>query len=227
MRATAASTRASAQAGKVLSTIGPARGSPYGALLQPDGKIVVAGVAYDPATLFALARFEADGSVDTAFGVNGEVLSDVSPSFDSGISTALQPDGKVLLAGTCAFQFCVARYDSDGTLDASFGSGGVVLGGQPGYPRALALQPDGKIVVAGDDNDGSGSPSDFNFKLRRLNPDGSPDTSFQGGGVATAAIGELDDLALAVRLQSSGRIVMAGYTTTTLVLLLELRRGAL
>ena len=92
-------------AGKVVFSIGPARGSPYGALLQPDGKIVVAGVAYDPAIMFALARFEADGSVDTAFGVNGEVLSDVSPSFDSGLSTALQPDGKVLLAGTCAFQF--------------------------------------------------------------------------------------------------------------------------
>src|SRR5581483_7061465 len=172
--------------------------------LQPDGKIVAAGWSYDAGRDdFALARFNPTGKVLTPVGAGDALASAV----------ALQPDGKLVVAGEArdpgtGFQFALARYNSDGSLDTTFnGTGKVMTPIAPngGYDRAMgvAVQPDGKIVAAGfSDFSGTG------FALARYNPDGSLDTSFNGTGTLTTSIGGAA-LASGVALQSDGKIVAA------------------
>lgn len=201
--------------GIVVSGTGPGHGAVYEMLRQPDGKILVAGQASDTTIMFALARFESDGNADSAFGVGGEVFTDVGPFGDAAFAMALQPDGKIVLAGNTFGGTAVVRYEADGALDPTFGTGGIVSGGQPVYTSEVAVQPDGKIVVGGADDDDLSAASDLNFKLRRLNPDGSQDLTFNGGAVVTTAFGPMDDQPQSILLQPSGRIVLAGYTTTS------------
>jgi uncharacterized delta-60 repeat protein len=125
---------------------------------QPDGKIVAAGAAWSGAGYdFALARYNRDGLPDDSFGVNGKVTTDFAGSTDMALSVAAQPDGKIVAAGFASvsgagFNFALARYNRDGSLDDSFGVAGKVTTDFAGYidqARSVALQPDGKIVAAG------------------------------------------------------------------------------
>ena len=140
-------------------------------LLQPDGKIVVAGEAdkygvavYEPS--FALARYNPDGSLDTSFGSesggDGKVATYCTGYGGHGMALALQPDGKILLAGNAIIalgymgmethEIVLLRYNPDGSLDTSFdGDGWLTFGfdGESVSANAIALQPDGKIVLAG------------------------------------------------------------------------------
>ena len=132
--------------------------------LQPDGKIVVVGVttaAHNVGSNFelALARFNADGSLDPSFGTNGITIT-AAPSgfsYDQPPAVALQPDGKIVIAaGTSpaddgSGEFVVARYDASGTLDTTFGQDGLITTQFAGYAAAtsVALQPDGRIIAAG------------------------------------------------------------------------------
>jgi uncharacterized delta-60 repeat protein len=141
--------------GNAITPIGASNANAYSTALQPDGKIVVAGVCnnFD----FCVVRYETNGVLDTKFGINGKMIVDLlSMSSDTGINLALQPDGKILQAGFCQssnYYFCVARFNSDGSLDTTFANGGKLLsslrGGTEDVGRALALQADGKIVIAG------------------------------------------------------------------------------
>ncbi|MFN3245545.1 MAG: hypothetical protein ACK42K_02510 [Leptonema sp. (in: bacteria)] len=92
--------------------------------LQPDGKILLGGYCFVGGSVqFCIARFNSNGSLDTSFvSGNGYVVQDISTGSDSGNSLALQPDGKILLGGTCDNKFCIARFNSNGSLDTSFGS---------------------------------------------------------------------------------------------------------
>jgi uncharacterized delta-60 repeat protein len=125
--------------------------------LQPDGKIVAAGVGKgDSSTDFALARYNPDGSYDTAFSDGGGLLTDFGGKDDLLHGVALAPDGKIVAVGSTADKKAweVARYNSDGSLDATFGSGGKVVtqfagGDIPVEAYAVAVQPDGRIVLAG------------------------------------------------------------------------------
>ena len=122
---------------------------------------------------------------------------------------ALQPDGKLVVAGDSDANFALARYNSNGSLDASFGSGGKVITSFGGTDQASAviLQPDGKIVVAGQTDTGVS----IDFALARYMPDGSLDGAFGSGGrVTTNFTGTSDDLGAAVALQSDGKIVVGG-----------------
>src|SRR5205823_5199649 len=139
---------------------------------------------------FAVARYNADGSLDTTFGSGGTVTTNFGPgaTYDDADGVAIQSDGKIVVAGTCNRGgsdnvFAVARYNADGSLDSTFGSGGTVttdfgLGGSDDSAYAVALQPDGKIVAAGATYLG-GVPGDF--ALARYNPDGTLDSTFGGG----------------------------------------------
>jgi len=130
----------------------------YAVALQPDGKIVVAGSS-GPASQhdFAVARFDSDGSLDNSFGTGGKVLTTIGGADDRARSAAVQPDGKILLAGWTHvsgldYDFAVVRYNSDGTLDASFGMGGKTITSiTNNIDRAysVGLQPDGKVIAAG------------------------------------------------------------------------------
>ncbi|HEU4390936.1 MAG TPA: hypothetical protein VFV34_24235 [Blastocatellia bacterium] len=129
--------------------------------LQKDGKILVAGLTYDACGGtegdFALARYNSDGSLDSTFGTNGKVTTDFFVGPDGGYDIAMEPNGKIVVAGTvlqyfAGYKFAVARYDIDGNLDATFGEGGkaaAAMGGIEDYALDTAVQLDGKIVVVG------------------------------------------------------------------------------
>ncbi len=188
----------------------------YALAIQPDGKIVAGGGTSDsnPAKVdLALARYLSDGSLDSTFGVDGRMTTDFSGNCDDASAILLQPDGKILVAGSAYdgsdYDFALARYDSAGNLDTSFGAGGKVVtdldGGQD-YGNALILQPDGKIVVAGWAEVGS----DYNFALARYASDGSLDSSFGSGGKVITHFGDGESLANAAVLQPDGKILVAG-----------------
>jgi uncharacterized delta-60 repeat protein len=147
--------------GRVTLLIGGTTTS-YAIALTYDEKILVAGSAQTIGTYdFALARFNADGSPDTSFGAgSGWVVTDFDNHYDLAQEIALQPDGKIVLAGQSLEwevdqylgDFALARFNADGSLDTSFGDAGRVttdLGSPVDYAYSLLLQLDGKIVVAG------------------------------------------------------------------------------
>ncbi|MCS7219254.1 MAG: hypothetical protein NZ846_09850 [Thermus sp.] len=183
-------------------------------LLQPDGKLVVAGVKeMDGRAVLFLRRYGANGAPDSSFGSGGEVtFTTGSHTFASAL--LLQPDGKLVVAGSgrngTNHDFLLMRYNPNGTLDDGFGSGGHVfipVGTGDDIAQALVQQPDGRLVVAGHTQTSTGP----DFALVRCNPDGSLDTSFGTGGKVTTSPGPGgDDLAFALLLQPDGRLVVAG-----------------
>ena len=198
--------------GRVITNFG-ATEQALALVLQPDGKIVVAGRTNKPGPNgnfdFALARYESGGALDNTFGALGLVTTDFGGSVDRAFAMALQPDGKLVVAGDSDANFALARYNSNGSLDASFGSAGKVITSFGGIDQASAvtLQPDGKIVVAGQTDTGIS----IDFALARYMPDGSLDGAFGSGGrVTTNFTGSSDDVGSAVALQSDGKIVVGG-----------------
>ncbi len=178
-------------------------------ILQADGKLVAAGDLFAPATNdnFGLARYNPDGSLDTSFGTGGEVLTDFGGE-EFANALVLQPDGKLVAAGTTGSDFALARYNADGSLDTSFGSGGKVTTAGFGSARALVLQPDGKLVAAGDGFPPLATSDDFG--LVRYNSDGSLDTSFGTAGKILTDFGGTNEAATSLVLQPDGKLVAAG-----------------
>ena len=212
--------------GRITTDIG---GSTYdvgrGVVLQSDDKIVVVGEIADSPLVFALVRYNADGSLDTSFGGgDGKVTTDFPNASgpDGAQSVVLQDDGKIIAAGyandpgiSFTSRFGLARYNPDGSLDTSFDGDGMVItsfGGGGGSSAsavyALAVLPDGKIVAGGS----RALDNRYDFALARYNPDGSLDTSFGDGGLVSTAIGAEDDIGYAMALQDDGKIVMSGYS---------------
>jgi uncharacterized delta-60 repeat protein len=194
-------------------------------VVQPDGKLVAAGYTVHPTdgVSFALARYLEDGSPDLAFGTGGLVTTNFGPGSDVANALVLQPDGKLVAAGytvhpTDGASFALARYDEDGALDPTFGTGGRVTtsfeGGADrngGRAFALVLQPDGKLVAAGSASESVGGT---NFALARYDEDGTLDPSFGTGGRVTTDFAGYPpaspDVAYALLLQSDGKLVAAG-----------------
>ena len=181
--------------------------------IQSDGKIVVAGYALDSNTGndFAAARYNTDGSLDTAFDTDGKLTTNMGAT-DEAHAVAIQSDGKIVLAGQTGHSFGVARYTTAGALDTAFDTDGKqstsFTAGVFDVARAVATQSDGKIVVAGyalDSNTGN------DFAAARYNTDGSLDTAFDTDGKLTTNMGATDE-AHAVAIQSDGKIVLAGQT---------------
>ena len=182
--------------------------------IQADGKIVAAGVTSAGGSFdVAVIRYNADGTLDTTFDVDGKVVTSFSSSSDYGYAVVIQPDGRIVVAGsanlpTSFSDFILARYNADGSLDQSFDGDGKVstdISGTNDGASALALQTDGKIVAAG----GVLLGGQGNFALVRYNTDGSLDSSFDGDGkVTTNVLG--GDNATSVAVQRNGRIVVAG-----------------
>jgi len=179
--------------------------------IQPDSKIVVAGVTFNGANQdFIICRYNSDGSLDSAFGTNGKVRTD-QYQWELGCSVAIDSSGNIVAAGLGGYiptGAAVAKYKSDGTLDSSFSSNGIetILIGIDCY--SMVVQPDEKILLAGGFHLGNTK----NFGLIRLNPDGDFDASFGGGGTVYADYYGNDDVARAVILQEDGKIIVAGST---------------
>jgi uncharacterized delta-60 repeat protein len=196
--------------GKVLTDFGR-RDLAFALVLLSDGKIVVAGQSDARGSFdFALARYNTNGTLDQTFGSDGKVLTDFG-GFDRASALALQPDGKIVVAGSSdargSFDFALARYNTNGTLDQTFGSDGKVLTDFGGFDEALAvgIYPDGKIVV-------SGSADLGDFALARYRANGALDNSFSGDGKVTTDFGGTFESARALALQLDGRIVVAGVS---------------
>ena len=204
--------------------------------IQPDGRIVAAGDVYSPQSGFdlAVARYNADGTLDQTFGSGGKVTLDCFGREDDGIAIAVQRDGKIVVAGLTfgarssslaapdardRSSLVVARFNANGTLDASFGGGrGWLVAQFDGVASAndVAIQSDGRIVVVGQGVSGRNAPTiggGADFVVIRYNSDGSPDTSFGGGGVVFTDFAEGSDFADSVALQADGRIVVAGSSS--------------
>lgn len=167
--------------------------------VQPDGKIVVAGEVGSTRFDFVLVRYNTDGSLDTGFGTNGIQRTDFG-DYDSAEALAVQPDGKIVAAGSSGGRAALARYNTNGTLDPGFDGNGLVLT-PGGGAEDMKLQGDGRIVVAGS------GPGGFN--VLRYNTDGGLDSGFGNGGRVATSFGG-SDAAHGVALQSDGRIVAAG-----------------
>ncbi|MDQ3712260.1 MAG: FG-GAP-like repeat-containing protein [Acidobacteriota bacterium] len=184
-------------------------------VIQPDGKIIVAGTSFgNPDSGFALARYNTDGTLDNTFGTGGKVFTFVGSKGQS-YAVALQSDGKIVAAGFADNgannDFAVARYNTDGTLDPAFDIDGIVIvpiGAGSDQAYAVAVQTDGRIVVAGQSNNGTNDQ----IALVRLNANGSLDNSFDGDGKVTAPVTSGSEYAFAMRIQSDGKIVTAGYS---------------
>jgi uncharacterized delta-60 repeat protein len=183
--------------------------------LQPDGKIVAAGSAYNGSQdVVALARYSANGSLDTTFGSGGIVTTPVGTSA-SALAVAFQGNGQIVAAGLAnngsQNAITIARYDADGSLDAGFGSSGIVTTpvGSAAGARSLVLQPDGKIVAVG----GAYNGDSGEFALARYNADGSLDPTFGAGGLVTTPIGDSAG-ANEAALQPDGKILVAGSSTS-------------
>jgi uncharacterized delta-60 repeat protein len=173
--------------------------------LQVDGKIVIAGTTsgYDELgdyqSDFVLARFDGDGSLDTSFSGDGKQITNFGAgTVSTAAAAAIQHDGKILVAGSARvsaveWEFALARYRADGSLDSSFAGDGTVTTGLGGSAYSVAIQTDGRIVVAGESG------------LARYRADGSLDTSFGGDGTVSTGLG-----GSAVAIQSDGKIVMTG-----------------
>lgn len=195
----------------------------YAVAIQTDGKIVVAGTARTTAnnSSFALARFDSSGNLDTGFGTGGKVTTSISGNIDEIHGLTLQTDGKIVAVGAGnALNFnsniALARYNTNGTLDTSFGgsSTGIVLtdfGGGYDQGNAILMLAGGKFLVAGRSEPGADS-GHYEAAVLRYNSDGSLDSSFGTAGKKTNRIGDAD-YGYAVAVQPDGKILLGGTTT--------------
>jgi len=185
--------------GVVTTNFHPEYDVAFAVAIQADGKIVAAGVSsiearkYLDDTKIAVARYNADGSLDTSFGGDGRVTTDFTGTYDAARAVVIQADGRIVVAGTAGGYrtSALVRYNPDGTRDSSFGSRGkVTTNSCCGIATSVAIQVDGKIVAAGG-------------ALARYETDGSLDPTFGEDGIVTTG-------ARGVAIQADGKIVAAG-----------------
>jgi uncharacterized delta-60 repeat protein len=192
----------------------------YSVAIDSNGKIILGGVLITGEELFALARYNSDGSLDTTFGTNGLVTTFVDDgfgtSFASGKSVAIDSNGRIILGGSSNINnvgvFALVRYNSNGSLDTTFGTNGLVttsFGGNSSG-NSVALDSNGKIILGGTSND--------SFALARYNSNGSLDTTFGTNGLVTTSFGGGSSLGSSVALDSNGKIILGGYSNNLFAL---------
>ncbi|HKQ40821.1 MAG TPA: hypothetical protein VJ063_22325 [Verrucomicrobiae bacterium] len=200
----------------VGSTNSIASAAGHAVAIQTDGKILLAGSAYNvDSDDFALTRYNSDGSLDGTFDGDGKVLTAFSSASDGALAMAIQTDGKIILAGNTYIggnsDFAVARYNANGSLDASFDGDGkavTTIGFLDDSATAIKIQPNGKIVVAGITD----AETNYNFAVVRYNSNGSLDSTFGAAGRVSTDIAGDFDFCLALALQPDGKILAGGAT---------------
>ena len=178
-----------------------------GVALDSSGRTLTAGM--DSSTdRFVVARYLADGTPDGAFGAGGRVAIDFGPG-EYGSSVAVQPDGKILAAGSAGGSFAVARLDTNGTLDATFSWDGRIttdFGGQS-HAEDIDLLPDGTIIVSGSSQGAFGQEGHF-LAVAEYAPSGAIKSAFSGDGRATAYLGGSTGLfPVELAVQADGKMV--------------------
>ncbi len=199
--------------GKVTKDLG-SQDIARGMAIQSDGKIVIAGKIQGNGPDFGLLRYNTNGTLDVTFGVNGIVSTDFGAgSDDNNYAVAIDANGKIVTVGQSnspgSYQIAIARYNIDGSLDGTFGTGGKVttnfLDPYSEIANAVAIQSDGKIVVGGTVYDGSQNV----FLLARYETTGALDLTFDTDGIVTTAFGITASL-YSLAIQSDGKIVAGG-----------------
>ncbi|NTV07207.1 MAG: hypothetical protein HGA81_01175 [Chlorobium limicola] len=224
--------------GSFGSVAGTLCGGTNSVAVLSNGKIVAVGGG-GSANDIVIGRCNMDGSIDTSFDGDGIILTDIDGRGDQANSMAIQSDGKIVVAGTSTAaggyaaanpDFCVVRYNTDGSLDTSFDGDGKLtteIGdilyptdshlNRNDYGKSVALQSDGKIVVAGS----SSFVQDGGIAVVRYNLEGSLDTSFSGDGKLITQFGVgsswRNSVANSVTVQSDGKIVVAGDVNNDIV----------
>ena len=187
--------------------------------VQPDGKTVVVGYnRTGNRDDFAVTRYNTNGALDTTFDGDGKVTTNVVANRSAWASSAaIQADGKIIVVGTTdqgGFNdFAVVRYNTNGTLDTTFGTNGKVttdIGTNHDDATSIAIQADGKVIVAGN----SLINNYWDFTVVRYNANGTLDSNFGTGGKVSTSTGD-DDRAESVAIQADGKIVLAGYSWIT------------
>ncbi len=195
--------------GMITTPVSNGDASAFDVAVQGDGKIVTVGLAKGESDSdWALVRYLSDGSLDTTFGNGGKVITPLGARDDLADAVALQNDGKIIAAGYYLtdgnlYQVgALVRYNSDGTIDTTFGTDGVATG-LFSVINAVVIQTDGKIVAAGNNATGGYGV------VQRFNSDGTNDSTFVGDPIISFGFGRTDFLS-SVALQTDGKIVVAG-----------------
>jgi uncharacterized delta-60 repeat protein len=198
-------------------------------VLQPDGKIVMAGWNWPSTIDFCVMRFNADGSFDNTFGTGGKVTTPIGSGNDEGTNLALQSDGKIIVTGSSFnaagnTDYVVARYTTAGVLDSTFGTNGFVTTDINAYdiPEGIAINSTtGAITIAGTSNSdysllGNHHTGNGDFTVVRYTSSGALDGSFGTGGIATFDISSGSaDAAHGLTVQPDGKLIVAGTTVRT------------
>jgi uncharacterized delta-60 repeat protein/uncharacterized repeat protein (TIGR02543 family) len=201
--------------GKCVFSFGSGDSDVAGAAVQTDGKIVVAGSAFNGTNYdFALARLSANGTLDTSFGTGGKVVTPIGGGNDFGRAVAIQSDGKIVVAGTVystinESNVAVARYTAAGALDSTFNGGGIrsiPFAAGVDDARALAIKADGRIVVSGSGQNGATK----DVIVAQLTSAGALDATFNATGKVTTSFSSGDDEANAVLIQANDAVVVGG-----------------
>ena len=212
--------------GKVTTALGIYTDESNSVAVQSDGRILLGGFSSQGASDFAVARYNADGSLDTSFSSDGTVTTDIGGYWDLAYSMAVQSDGKIILAGmasgnpSSSSDFALVRYNTDGSLDTSFDNDGKVVD-SAGYFQenlhSVIVQSDGKILAAGSGGNGESINGISDFVLLRYNSDGSRDIGFGENGVVITDFSGMPDFANAVAVQQDGKIIAAGSSNNNFV----------
>lgn len=185
-------------------------------VLQSDGKIVVAGSTTSGASsAICLARYDAAGNLDASFGNGGIVIKPIGVQAAAN-AIVLQPDGKLIIAGSADANLVLARYTTDGALDATFGVAGVVVTsiGSGAVANAVVLQSDGKVVAAGYALDPAAPDHPEMMAVARYHANGALDSSFGSAGIVASRLGYRDVLN-AVQQRADGTLLIAGKTVAS------------
>jgi uncharacterized delta-60 repeat protein len=226
--------------GKMVASVSTSNDQANAILLQPDGKFVLGGLCWDTVTstnVFCVARFTPNGQAfDLSFNGTGIVRTSITGSGGNDVITsmALQPDGKILAAGRCGSSsnrvFCIARYNTDGSLDLSFNPNGASNGlgyfatqigafpliGNDTFSPSMKVNVDGKILLGAYCYNTSASQT--NVCLIRYNANGTLDTSFNGTGTRIVDVPDIP-VTFALELQPDGRILVGGRVGSDFMLI--------
>ena len=198
--------------GKIITSLSTDTDTGRDAVIQPDGKTIVVGSGLGSDATFDVVRYNTDGSLDATFGSGGIVATAIG-SRSCAYAVVLQPNGKIVVAGSSEGEsgqvgelLALARYNSDGSLDTTFGVGGMVttdVTPEADFLRDMALSPDGKITAVG--------VADHDPLAVRFNADGSLDTTFSGDGIAVVEYNTYSGGFEAMGLLDDGSLIAGGY----------------
>ncbi|PJA07310.1 MAG: hypothetical protein COX70_07255 [Flavobacteriales bacterium CG_4_10_14_0_2_um_filter_32_8] len=190
--------------------------------LQSDGKILLSGYSNNSNDNdFAVVRYNTNGSLDSTFGINGKVITPIGSSHDNAQSIVIQPDNKIVLAGSsnngADYDFALIRYKNDGDLDSTFGVNGLVLtdiGSRDNYANHILVDTANNFVVVGSANNGLyyQTLAFADIALARYKNNGSLDSIFGTNGIVTTQGMQNVSRAKCAIMQQSGKILVTGET---------------